>query len=155
MALFDALIAPSLKAATDLIGQFHESPDEKAKALQAIQDAADKIRLATMDTDVQLNKIAGDNITAEEKSGDKFTQRARPSFMYVIIAILAFNYMGIPLFQVFGSKVAPIVLPADLLTLFGICITGYVVSRTAEKVSAMPGDSKVSLAGVITASNKS
>lgn len=154
MGLFDAIIAPSLKAATDLIGQFHESPTEKAAALQAIQDASVKMMKDSQDYDARMNEIASANITAEAKSGDKFTERARPSFMYVVISILAFNYMGIPLFQVFGSKVAPIQLPGDLLTLFGVCITGYVVSRGVEKIAAMPGDSQANIAGIVKVSQK-
>jgi hypothetical protein len=67
--------------------------------------------------------------------GDKFTERARPSFMYVVIFILCFNYVGLPIFQVFGSKVAPLELPPDLLTLFGVCVSGYVFNRSAEKIA--------------------
>ncbi len=155
MALFDALIAPSLKAVTDLIGQFHESPAEKEAALKAVQEAAMQLQANSQQYDVQLNAIASQNITAEAKSGDKFTERARPSFMYVVIGVIGFNYIGIPVAQIFGSHVAPIQLPGDLLTLFGVCVTGYVVSRSAEKVAAMPGDSQVSLAGVIKVSQKS
>ncbi len=148
MALFDALISPALKAVSDVIGQFHLSPEDKAKAEQAVADAAAKAQQASMDYDVQLNAIAAKSIQTEEGSGDKFTQRARPSFMYVVIAVIGFNYIGIPFAQIFGSHVAPIVLPGDLLTLFGVCVTGYVVSRTAEKVAALPGDSQVSVLGM-------
>ena len=54
-----------------------------------------------------------------------------------------------------GRVMAPMILPADLLTLFGFCVTGYVMNRTAEKVAAMPGESNVNLLGVIRAGNKS
>ncbi len=152
--LFDSLIKPALDSVNDLIGQFHLDPADKAKAQQAIADASAKAQETAANYDIQLNSIAGQNIRADASSGDKYTARARPSFMYVIIAVLAFNYMALPLFQVFGSHVQPIVLPADLLTLFGVCITGYVVSRSAEKVAALPGDSQISVLGV-KISNKS
>jgi hypothetical protein len=154
MALFDSLIKPALDSVTALIGDFHMSPEDKAKAQQAIADAAYKAQQAALDYDTKMNEIAGQNIRAEESSGDKFTARARPSFMYVVILVLAFNYMALPLMQVFGSKVGPIELPADLLTLFGVCITGYVVSRSAEKISRMPGDSQINLAGIVKIGNK-
>jgi hypothetical protein len=148
MALFDSLVKPALDSINDIIGQFHLSPEDRAKAQQAVTDAAEKARTQAEDYDVQLNSIAGSNIKADDASGDKFTQRARPSFMYVIITILAFNYIGLPILQVFGSKVGPLQLPPDLLTLFGVCVTGYVFNRSAEKIAALPGDSQMSFLGV-------
>lgn len=148
MALFDALIKPTLDSVTAIIQQFHLSPEEKAKAEQAIQAAKVQAQAAADDYEVKLNDIAGQNIRAEASSQDKFTERARPSFLYVVISVFAFNYIGIPFAQLFGSKVQPIVLPGDLLTLFGVCITGYVFSRSAEKVASLPGDSQINVLGV-------
>lgn len=148
MAIFDAIAAPALKAVTDLIGQFHLSPEEKAQAQQAIADAQAKAQLAAQDYDVQLNSIAGQNIRAEQQSGDKMEGRARPMFLYIIEAVLAFNYIGVPIGMMLGSKVTPLVLPDNLLWLFGVCLTGYTFCRTGEKISALPGDSQISFLGM-------
>jgi hypothetical protein len=148
MPIFDALIKPALDSANAIISQFHTSPEEKLQAQQALAELAQKSAAAASDYDVQLNNIAGQNIRSETGSGDKFTSRARPSFLYVIIAVMGFNYIGLPLAQVFGSHVQPIVLPGDLLTLFGTCICGYSFARTAEKIASMPGNSQVSVLGV-------
>jgi hypothetical protein len=148
MAIFSELIQPALDTVTKLIGQFHMSPEEKAQAQQAIADAAQKAQQAANDYEVQLNNIAGQNIRADAQSADKFTQRARPLFMYIIEAILGFNYIGVPIAQMFGSKVQPITLPADLLTLFGVCVTGYVFMRGAEKIAGLPGESEVNILGM-------
>ena len=148
MALFDTIIKPALDSVNTLIEQFHLSPEDKAKAQQAIADAAAKAQQSANDYEVQLNTIAGQNIRADAQNGDKFTQRARPLFMYMIEAILGFNYIGVPIAQIFGSKVAPISLPTDLLTLFGICVTGYVFARSVDKTIATPGDSQVNILGM-------
>ena len=148
MPLFDALIKPALDSVTALISQFHLSPEDQLKAQQAVAAAAQQAQVAAMDYDAKLNDIAGQNIRAETSSEDKFTSRARPSFMYVVIAVLAFNYIGLPLAMVFGSTVQPINLPADLLTLFGFCVGGYAASRTVEKVTSLPGDSQISVMGL-------
>lgn len=154
--LFASAIGPAFDGISKLIGQFHMSPEEKMAAQQAIADAQAKASQAAQDYDVQLNSIAGQNIRADAASGDKFTQRARPWFMYIIEAILAFNYIVIPGAQLVTGKVlSPVNLPADLLTLFGVCVTGYVMNRTAEKIAAIPGESNVNLLGVIRAGNKS
>jgi hypothetical protein len=140
--------------AQTIIERFVPDPAAKAQALQQLQ--ANQLELVKMQDDLEtkLNDVAGQNIRADASSGDKFTQRARPLFMYMVEAILGFNYIGVPIAQMFGSKVAPISLPADLLTLFGVCVTGYVFARTADKVSSLPGDSKVSILGM-TIGNKS
>ncbi len=126
--------------------------EQIALALQQNQAAIQEMQ---DNYETKLNDIAGQNIRADASSGDKFTQRARPLFMYMVEAILGFNYIGIPIAQMFGSHLTPMTLPPDLLVLFGTCVTGYVFNRTAEKISAMPGDSQINVAGILRASNKS
>jgi hypothetical protein len=146
--IFDSLIKPALDSVTALINEFHLSPEDKAKAQQAIADAQDKARTDALEYDAKLNDIAGQNIRADAQNGDKFTSRARPTFMYIVESILGFNYIIIPLAKLFGSHVDPIVLPSDLLTLFGVCVTGYAMSRTVEKVASLPGDSQINVLGM-------
>jgi hypothetical protein len=155
MAIFDQLISPLLTSAQALISEFHLSPEDKVKAEQWTADQAQVAQKQANDYEIQLNTIAGQNIRADAASGDKFTQRARPWFMYIIEFILAFNYIAVPAYEmVTGKALVPVALPADLLTLFGVCVTGYVFNRTAEKIAAMPGDSSVNMLGIIRASNK-
>lgn len=147
MPLLDTLISPILGQAKDIIAQFHLSPEDKAKADAAMAQLQQDATKQANDYEVQLNTIAGQNIRADAQSDDKFTQRARPLFMYIVEFILAFNYIGVPVAQMFGSKVQPINLPGDLLTLFGVCVTGYVFMRSAEKIAGLPGESTVNVLG--------
>ena len=155
MPLFESLIAPALKSVTDLIGQFHMSPEEKLQAQQAIADAGAKAQQASMDYDAKLNDIAGQNIRAETGSTDKVTSRARPGFMYICEAVIAANYLIIPLASIFGSKVTPFNLPDNLMWLFGSCIMGYTMARTVDKTMALPGDSQINVAGLLKIGQKS
>lgn len=148
MPIFEQLVAPALDSVKGIIEQFHESPEDKAKAQQALADVAAKAQLAAADYDSKLNQVASDNIRADTTSGDKFTARARPSFLYCIIAVLAFDYIAIPLAGICGSHMKPIELPGDLLSLFGVAMCGYSFSRTAEKIAALPGDSQMSFLGL-------
>ncbi len=148
MALFDSLIKPALDSVTAIIEQFHLSPEDKAKAQEAIAAAQAQAQQASLDYDAKLNDIAGQNIRADATSGDKYTSRARPTFMYIVEAILVFNFIGIPIAEIFGASIAPVILPADLLTLFGVCVSGYAFSRTVEKVASMPGDSQINILGM-------
>lgn len=147
------MVGSLISGVKDIIGEFHMSPEDKANlevklaGLQAAKEAQ------AADVEIKLNDIAGQNIRADAVSGDKFTARARPTFMYIIEFILAFNYCALPFLQVFGSKVAPLVMPPDLLVLFGTCVTGYVMARTADKALALPGQSNVNVFGIVKASN--
>lgn len=91
-----------------------------AEQQDAILDAANK--------EVQA---ASDNIKAEAQSGDKYTVRARPSFMYTVLIILICNYIVFPLI---GR--APIVFPDALFWLFGSCVLGYTGARSWDKYNA-------------------
>jgi hypothetical protein len=122
----------------DVIGEFKESAEDKAK-FQAAVDANSAV-LAQKQIEYQ-EKLedsyqhelddASANIRAEAATGDKYTSRSRPTFLYVIEIILGWNYIAVPLFH--G---APIPLPSELLELFGFCMLGYTGARTWEKISA-------------------
>lgn len=134
--------------AQTIIEKFVPDPQAKAAALQQLQQNQIEVQKMQDDLEMKLNDVAGQNIRADAQSGDKFTARARPCFMYLVEFILGFNYVGVPLAQMFGSKVAPLSLPADLLTLFGVCVTGYVFARSADKALSLPGDSQVNGLGI-------
>jgi hypothetical protein len=151
---FSSAIGPAFDGISKLIGQFHMSPEEKLQAQQAIADAAQKARSAAQDYDVQLNSIAGQNIRAEEGSGDKFTVRARPSVIWMGVLLIFWNYAIVP---TFGHKWAmvPATLPDAFWWTWGTVVTGYVFSRSTEKIAQMPGDSQLNVLGMLKVGNKS
>jgi|WetSurMetagenome_2_1015567.scaffolds.fasta_scaffold460992_1 hypothetical protein len=75
-------------------------------------------------------EIASANIRAEAASGDKFTSRARPSFIYVMLVIFICNYIVFPI-----ARVQAILFPDPLFWLFGSCMLGYTGARTWEKLA--------------------
>jgi hypothetical protein len=101
-----------------------KSPEDAMK----LQELASKYQEDILAADVQMQQIAGDNIQADAKSGDKFTQRARPSFMYIVECILVCNYIVFPL-----MNRPPLALPEPLFWLFGSAILGYTGARSWEK----------------------
>jgi Holin of 3TMs, for gene-transfer release len=153
MAIFDALVKPALDSVTTLISQFHMSPEEKAQAQQAIADAAARAQQAANDYDVQLNSIAGQNIRAETQSGDKFTQRARPAVIWMGNVLILWNWALVPVLGAFWHLV-PVNLPDAFWWTWGTVVTGYVFSRSAEKIAQLPGDSQIKIP-FVSISNKS
>jgi hypothetical protein len=91
-------------------------------------------------------------IIAEAKSADPWTSRARPSFLYVMYALILFAIpMGI--LSVFrpdmalqiaeGMKSWLASIPTELWTVFGIGYTGYTVARSAWDKKASSGGGKL------------
>jgi Holin of 3TMs, for gene-transfer release len=127
------------KVFSDVVGTFKLSPEDKAKFQAAIDENQTQVQLAQLalqrnaqDELAREVEAAGANIRAEAASGDKYTSRARPSFVYVVLGILAANYIAFPLM---GRPA--LAFPDAFFWLFGSCMLGYTGARTWEKIGIM------------------
>lgn len=133
-------IAPIFDLGKSLIEKIF--PD---KVQQASERAKAELELATLMQSGQLKEmeVQLSAIIAEANSNDPWTSRARPSFLYVVYILLLWSIpMGIltifkpdaaiAFTQGFGDWLSSI--PQDILTLFGVVMTGYVAGRSWEKV---------------------
>src|SRR6266849_1487053 len=140
MPLLDQLLGGGLgKLFSDVVGTFKLSPEDKAKFQATIDENQTQVQLAQIaleskaqDTLARETEAASANIRAEAASGDKYTSRARPSFLYVMLGILSANYVVFPLV----GKTS-LVFPDALFWLFGSCMLGYTGARTWEKYSIL------------------
>lgn len=109
-----------------------------------------KLKLAQLEQAGELKEleVRMSAIIAEAKSGDKWTSRARPSFMYVIyIMILSAIPMGVltaydPTIATnitLGMKAWLSAIPEGLWTTFGIGYTGYSMARSYDKKQILQG----------------
>jgi hypothetical protein len=82
-------------------------------------------------------------IIADAQSTDPYTSRARPSFLYVVYVLILWAIpMGI--LTIFSPQAAAAftagfrawlsAIPQEILQLFGVVMTGYVLGRSWEKV---------------------
>lgn len=87
-------------------------------------------------------QVALSAILADANSGDPWTSRARPSFLYVVYVLLLWSIpMGV--LSMFRPDLAAgftegfrgwmSAIPEEVLTLFGVVMTGYVLGRSYEK----------------------
>lgn len=120
-----------------LIDKLFPNPDDKLKAQQELMKLQQAGELDEMK--VQLSAII-----ADAQSADKWTSRARPSFLYVVYVLLLWSLpMGV--LTVFnpgaateftmGFKAWLSSIPDSVLQLFGLVMTGYVAGRSWEKVA--------------------
>ena len=129
---FDPITA-ALDVGGKIIDKLFPDPEAKLRAKVELQKMAQDGEL----TELQTRMSA---IIAEAKSADPWTSRARPSFLYVMYAmILASIPMGIV--SAFRPETATAIaagmqawlssVPESLWAVFGIGYTGYTVARSA------------------------
>jgi hypothetical protein len=124
-----------------IVGTFKLSPEKAAEfASLKEQHAADLAKLQlqmeaqAQDAITREVEAASANIRAEAGSGDKYTSRARPTFLYICNLLLLCNFLIFPLIHR-----EPIAFPEPLFWLFGSVMLGYTGARTWEKIQAMKG----------------
>lgn len=103
-----------------------------------------ELQKKAMDLEVAATNAQMQMITAEANSQDKWTSRARPSFMYVFYFILISLIIVAPLAGVFAPGQMQLffdnvgkgfkAIPDSLYALFGSGYLGYTGFRTFEKV---------------------
>lgn len=111
----------------DIVNRFVQTPEEKAKALLELR------ALEVRETDIIVSSAAA-ALKAEAESPDPWVRRARPTFLYIMYTVLVWNFILLPVTQLFTSQpLHPIELPTDLYYLFGAGFLGYVGARSWDK----------------------
>jgi Holin of 3TMs, for gene-transfer release len=116
-------------------------------AAEALQKAVDEhdadFRLAGIELEkaqiaanVQMNDIAGQNIRAEQNS--KVSAWARPGVVWAGTIVMLINY-GILALLPPKWGMHPLEMPSIFWELWTVCVCGYTVARTAEKVTGGAG----------------
>jgi len=112
-------------------------PDPKAREDAKLSLMKEDGRQALREVEAQLSPIL-----AEAKSNDKWTSRARPSFMYVIYILIL---TSIPMAIIYaydpvlaknltdGFRAWLSAIPDPIINLFGIGYLGYTGARSFEK----------------------
>jgi len=135
MSIIESLIGPIASIIDKVI------PDKEARAKA-------KLELLALEGTQELKQIEARlaAIVAEANSRDPWTSRARPSFLYVMYALMLFALpMGV--ISAFDPQAAQNVsagmtaylraLPTELYTLFGTGYLGYTVARQWGKAKGV------------------
>lgn len=134
------MILEAVGSVAGLIGKVADKiwpdPAERARAQVAILEAEAKGHLDELNASLSA-------ILAEAQSPDRWTSRARPTFLYVVyVLILASLPMAIvyafnPVLAsdlTAGFKAWLQAIPEPIITLFGVVMLGYTAGRSWEKV---------------------
>ena len=129
------LAAPLAKLASELIDNLFETDEEKADA---------KAKLMTLEQAGKLNELqlSLSAILEEARSPDPWTSRARPSFLYIMYAVIVLCFAGGVVGIWWPDQVATAAtniehllaaIPEDLWWLFGAGYLGYTGARSFDK----------------------
>ena len=135
MALFDAIIGPISQLLDRII------PDPRAR-----DDA--KLQLLKLQGDQEMAGLTAQMqaIVVEAQSPDPWTSRARPSFLYIMYALIAWSIpMGLiaavqpAMAAAIGAGMTAYLrgIPDELYSLFGTGYLGYTAARTWGKVKGV------------------
>lgn len=137
MPLLDSILGGNvLGFVNNLIGQFHLSPEDKAKLQAAIDANQTAIQLAQIDLEKNAQQAVSTETdeaikayAAEQTTDDGYTKHWRPTFGYMVTLLLFWNYAIVPLF---GRT--PVAIPDRLFEMFGALLLVAIGGRTFEKI---------------------
>lgn len=149
MKITDILGGSLLGGIKDIIGSLKLDPKVKAEIEQHLDDNRQIIRLKELELQEKANEAISReveqtsmNIRAEAQSADKWTSRARPTFLYVMYTILL---TSIPFGILFvfrpneaklgaeGFKMWLEAIPQELYWLFAAGYLGYTGARSVQE----------------------
>lgn len=134
--MWNILAGPLAKLAGELIDNLFETEEEKADARAKLLKLEQQGRLEEMQVHISA-------ILAEANSKDPWTSRARPSFLYLMYAVIGFIvFAGAPLGVFYPYEVSLAAanmsklltaVPESLWWLFGAGYLGYTGARSFDK----------------------
>ena len=74
-----------------------------------------------------------DLIKSETASEDPYVRRARPTFLWIMYVVIAYNFIIRPTIGIWVGGVTMLAFPADLYWLFGSAYLGYTAAREVGK----------------------
>jgi hypothetical protein len=144
-----AILPLVLPAAMELLKRFIPDQKEQKEAeikMREILLAADKARYEFQakqaEAEASITQSAASTIKAESESESWMARNWRPALMFLIMALLGYNFMLAPIIQSLGIKLLITPLPNDMWTLLTISVGGYVAGRSGERMMGLYSDAK-------------
>lgn len=137
MGLLESIVGGGVgKLVKDVVGTFRLTPEAKAEIDKQIEDHRFELEKLDREYDTKILDIQGKEIDAarevvkaELATGDKYTSRARPTFVYVCLGVIVHNYVVLSY-----MNRPPIDFPDALFDTMTMILLGIVGGRSIEKV---------------------
>ena len=123
------IVSDALGPVTGLVDDLFTSEQEKKKAERLMQEVRQRMQGKLLEVKQGLIEQRGRVVVAEAK-GESWLQRSwRPITMLVFVALIVLHWLGVA-----GTQLPPGV-QQSVYDLIKLGLTGYVVGRSAEKVT--------------------
>jgi len=103
--------------------------EARLKVDQAKAEARAKLEEVWMQDAASLR----DQIKVELQSEDAFVRRARPAWLWGLLAMYSVNYGVVGVAHIFDAALQPMEIPYEVHMLTAVLVGGYGVLRTMEK----------------------
>ena len=123
------IVSDALGPVTDMVDDLFTSDQERKKAERLMQKVKQRMQSKLLDVKGKLIEQRGRVVVAEAK-GESWLQRSwRPITMLVFVVLIVLHWLGVA-----GTQLPPGV-QQSVYDLIKLGLTGYVVGRSAEKVT--------------------
>lgn len=129
LSVFSNVVTPVTKMIDDL----NTSDEEKLILKNQLQESINNAKLETEKIVTERIKEQSLVIRAEINSGSWLAQNWRPSLMALFGIIIANNYIIAPYMSALADTSVSLPIPPEMWDLLKLGISGYIVSRGAEK----------------------
>ena len=120
--------------AKTVLPSIFKTVDKVIKGKEEADKLKQEVQLALMASENEWKKSAHDVIKAEAQSESWLARNWRPLTMLCFTAIIFNNYLLFPYMKLFGFPATMLEIPQGMWTLLTMGLSGYVISRGAEKV---------------------
>jgi hypothetical protein len=124
-----ALIGPAITGIVNLVDELHTSDEEKGQLKVQILAMQAGLLSSTFEYEKALFEQKAEIIKAEATSTSWLTRMWRPITMMVFVALVAAHWLG------FTAPNLSEAMVLKLLTIVQYGLTGYIVGRSAEKLT--------------------
>lgn len=138
--MFDFL-KPLVGGVVENLDKLITSDDERLKARNELVRLENDLEKSINEHVTEVVKCQKETLLIELNSGNWIARNWRPVLMFLIMIIIAFNYVILPfiglivnIFNLNAFPPAPEVIPDQLWSLLQISLGGYILGRSGEKI---------------------
>jgi hypothetical protein len=146
----------------NVIGKFVTDPNAKLAAQLEVSKIANDYQVQLLQADKEFAVQQASVVIAEAKSESWISRNWRPIFSLTLTSIVAFNFVLAPIINMFASTCVPnaagvvtcvgrlkaLDIPPNMWGLLTLCLSGYIVGRSVEKITDTKATRDITVANV-------
>ena len=125
---------PALGAFAPLLNTVFKSIEKSIPDKDLAEKLKAEVNLQLMKSGTEEMKASA-NIILQEAKGSAIQANWRPALMWLLVAIIFWNYILSPIILLFFKIKTDVVLPSDVWTLLTCGLSGYTLGRSGEAIA--------------------